>query len=241
MTVTALIFAPQTQPFLFAFLLMAGFAALEAVLLAAGAGGAGGGDADAGLDAGADPAAELEAAVGEAGEPEVAGAGPLAWLGLGRTPFLIWAAAQLAAFASLGWVLQVLANAALGRPLSAWLAAPLVLLPALRIGGGLAGGIGRALPQIETTAVSRARLGGRRAVVTVGEARRGFAAEARVRDHHGRTHYVRVEPFDDDGRLRAGEEIALLSTRRLRPEMKGVYLGVPLDAAEDALRRLGAS
>jgi hypothetical protein len=101
MTVAALILAPQTQPLLFAFLLVAGLAVLEVALRATGAGG-GGGAADAGLDVAPDPAAELAAAIGEGGEPAVGGdaGGPLGRTGFGRTPFPIWAAARLAAFAS---------------------------------------------------------------------------------------------------------------------------------------------
>ena len=50
------------------------------------------------------------------------------------------------------------------------------------------------IPRDETSAVSELTLIGRAGVISAGMARQGLAAQARVRDSHGRTHYLMVEP-----------------------------------------------
>jgi hypothetical protein len=54
--------------------------------------------------------------------------------------------------------------------------------------------IARIAPGDETSAISEQALIGRSGVITTGTARAGMAAEAKVRDAQGRSHYVMVEP-----------------------------------------------
>ena len=46
--------------------------------------------------------------------------------------------------------------------------------------------------------------------IVLGEARRGAPAQARVRDAHGRTHYLMVEPDLDDEVFDEGAQILIV-------------------------------
>lgn len=80
---------------------------------------------------------------------------------------------------------------------------------------GLGALIAHIIPRDETSAVSEQSLVGRVAVISGGTARRGLAAQARVRDAHGRTHYVMVEPDVDDQTF--GEGTPVLVVRKAGP------------------------
>jgi hypothetical protein len=83
----------------------------------------------------------------------------------------------------------------------------------------LAGALGRLIPRDETTAVPDQSLVGRVGTIVIGTARAGRPAEARIRDEHGATHYVMVEPEEPDASFTAGASILLvrhLSGRRFQ-------------------------
>lgn len=177
---------PQNQPFAVALALMLGLLVLQL----AGLGGDGGHDAD--TDADAD--------------------GPLAWLGAGRVPLMVVLVILLTAFGLLGLKAQAVAQMVRGAPLSAFLVAPAAFLLALPITRFAARLVGRLLPSVETAALPRDALVGRRASITVGRAAAGSPAQARVRDPLGGIHHVMVEPEASEGALAEGAEILL--TRR---------------------------
>lgn len=118
----------------------------------------------------------------------------LGWLHLGRVPLMILLSLLLGGFAIGGFVVQYASKAIAGGYLPAWLAS----VPALASGLGftrvVGGAVAKVLPKDETTSVSESSLVGRCAVVTIGVAKRGAPAEARLRDQHGQAHYVMVEP-----------------------------------------------
>jgi membrane protein implicated in regulation of membrane protease activity len=178
---------PENLPFSVALLVMLMIGAAEAIGLGAGA---------VHLDAHGDVHAE--------------GGDLLGWLGIGVVPLLIVLVVLLAWFALIGIGLQQLASSFWGGPLSPWLAAPAALAGALPLTGAGARVLARILPGDETTAVGPEALLGRRAEIVVGEARRGSPARGRVRDVHGQTHYVMVEPTEEDGRLGTGETALLV-------------------------------
>ena len=116
-----------------------------------------------------------------------AGLGPLekllAWLHVGRVPVAVLFTVFLAVFGLSGLLLQEGARAGLGHSLAWWVAVPAALAPALAAVHGVGKWGARAFAgRRETAAVSAETLVGRRAVVTLGEARRGFPAQAKVRD-----------------------------------------------------------
>ena len=133
------------------------------------------------------------------------------WLGLGRVPALILIAAMLLSFGVIGILLQSLWHAIFGFHLPALVpalaAAPLALFPTRWIGRV----IGRLLPKEESEAVSKESFIGKVAVILRGEASSGRPAEAKLKDPHGATHYLLVEPDTDDARFAAGAEVLIVA------------------------------
>ena len=141
-------------------------------------------------------------------------AGPLSqvlgWLCVGRVPILVLIIVFLCAFGLGGFLLQALARGLAGFPLPPALVslpAFAAAVPAVRYAGL---GLARIMPKEETDAVSEKTFIGRVAVVIRGEARRGLPAEAKLRDHHGQTHYVLVEPDEDGAKFSQGAEVLIV-------------------------------
>jgi membrane protein implicated in regulation of membrane protease activity len=134
----------------------------------------------------------------------------LAWLGVGRVPLLMLLVVFLAFFGMAGLAIQQSAADLAGAPLSPWLASVAALAAALPLTGIGARGLARIMPSDETTAVSLDSLVGKRGTITVGTARRGSPAQARVRDAYGQSHYVMVEPHDEAHPIAQGETVLLV-------------------------------
>lgn len=118
----------------------------------------------------------------------------LSWLRMGKVPMLMLLIIFLTGFGLIGLALQSFLHGSFGFLLPNWLMsipAFLLALPVVRVFGGA---LNRFMPNDETDAVSVASLVGRVATITLGTAASGSPAEARVRDVHGITHYVMVEP-----------------------------------------------
>lgn len=184
------LFEPGTWPFSAALLLMCALACLEGLAMLTGGGLSHWLDGDSiGLDG--------------------AGAPFLGWLHVGRVPLLMLLVLFLAAFGAMGLLLQWLLRETFGFLLPSLLAslvALLAALPCVRLGGAV---LYRILPRDESSAVSLDALVGRVGVLVGGSARSAQAAEARVRDEHGRTHYVMVLPEAEET-LDKGTEVLLL-------------------------------
>lgn len=134
----------------------------------------------------------------------------LGWLHVGKVPLLILLVMMLTTFAMVGYSINGIAYALLGIYPSPLLSVPVAFigaLPIVRVSGAM---IARIVPQDETSAVSLDTLVGRVAVVVSGNARRDYPAEARVRNEHGLTLYVRVEPDADDIQFGAGDSVLLV-------------------------------
>ncbi|OYX66252.1 MAG: hypothetical protein B7Y88_05000 [Sphingomonadales bacterium 32-64-17] len=161
------------------------------------------------LDADLDVDADLDTAADFDGGASIMG-GVTTLLGLGRVPFLIWLVMLLFLFASIGVGIQSLAQELLGAPLDVLLASVIALGASLPATATLVRPLGRVLPHDETTAVGVDSLVGRRAIITTGQARAGYPARARVRDQHGQTHHVMVEPHAADSVITEGDEVLLV-------------------------------
>jgi len=220
--------APQNLPFSVAIGVMFGIAAVEVVGTLLGAGvsqllDSALPDFDADVDVDADLDLDADAAV-SAGS--LHGPGPLmqvlTWLHVGRVPVLVLLILFLTAFGVIGLALQSVVSDLTGRLLPAALAAlPAAAgaVPAVRVVGGW---IARVIPKEETSAVSRQTFVGRIATVVIGTARAGSPAQARLRDEHGRTHYVMVEPDLQGDQFPTGSEVLLVKVagprfRAIRP------------------------
>lgn len=204
-------------PFSLAISLVAGLVLLELIALLVG-GSVLGVEADGpDLDAGFDFDAELdaEAALGEVeGDAGAAGAGgALSWLGIGDAPFILWFAGVATCFGVSGYVLQTVFANALGGMAPAGIAALLAAAPGILGGKYIARMMARIAPKTESTAVSRRHLGGRLGVITQGTAAQGRPAEARVKNRHGDTLYIRVEPREAGVEIPQGTDVIVFAPK----------------------------
>ena len=134
----------------------------------------------------------------------------LSWLRFKQVPMLVLLVIFLSAFGLLGLTVQSVAQAVLGQPLPAWLAsvpAFMLSLPAVR---GLGGFAARWMPREETDAVSSDSLVGLVATIVLGTARQGHAAEAKLRDSKGQTHFIMVEPDMQGVSFAQGTQVILV-------------------------------
>lgn len=130
----------------------------------------------------------------------------LGWLCVGRVPVLILLIAFLTVFCISGFIVQNFAKGLTGFFLPATLAtipALFVAIPGTRY---LGLGLSKLMPKEETEAVSSDGFIGKVAIVTLGTAKRGLPAEAKLKDHFGQTHYIFVEPDIDHETFEAGVE-----------------------------------
>jgi len=118
----------------------------------------------------------------------------LGWLHLGKVPSLVLLVLFLLGFGLAGYTLQLTVESIFGHYLPALLAALLALPVGLFTVRSLGAIFGRLIPHDESSAVSEQSLLGLPGVISQGVAKNGLAAQARVRDKHGRTHYLLVEP-----------------------------------------------
>ena len=135
----------------------------------------------------------------------------LGWLHVGRAPMLVLIVLFLGGFAVIGLVEQWLCASTLGFQLPsvlAMLGALVLTLPFVRTTGGL---IARHVPRDETTAVSEDSFVGRVAVITGAAATFGEPSEAKLTDEHGQSHYILLEPDDENTTLDRGETVLIVS------------------------------
>lgn len=135
----------------------------------------------------------------------------LSWLSFGRVPALVLLVAFLTVFGLSGLLIQSLVLGGSGLLLPGWLVSIPALALALPGTRYLGRALGRIIPKEETEAVSTASFIGKVAVVIRGEAKRGQPAEAKLKDLHGQTHWILVEPDEDAACFAAGDEVLLVS------------------------------
>jgi hypothetical protein len=199
---------PHNLPFLIAFGALAVIALLQLTGVSEVVEGAGEFDAPDGLE------------VGGFGEALTT------LLGLGRVPLLIWLAALLFVFATIGVTGQMVLAGVLGAPLSAGWAALFAGGAALPLNSLAMRPLAAILPRDETTAIDIDDLIRRDAEIQIGTARAGSPARAKVIDRHGQAHFVMVEPHDQTIELNAGDTVLLV--RREGQTFFGVHYESPL-------------
>jgi hypothetical protein len=147
-------------------------------------------------------------------------------LGLGRVPLLIWLAALLFVFATVGVIGQSALMSLLGAPLSAGWAALAAGGAAVPLNSLAMRPLAAIMPKDETTAIELDDLVRRDAEIQIGTARAGSPARAKVIDMHGQAHFVMVEPHDQALTLNAGDTVLLV--RREGQTFYGVQYESPL-------------
>ena len=139
--------------------------------------------------------------------------GALAWLGMGKAPFVLWFAALLMGFGLAGFLLVNLVQNALEWAVPIWISLPPSAFIGVWFASRFAATFAWMLPKTETTALPRSRLARRKGVISQGTAKRGSPAEVRITDYYGNLHYIRAEPLRDDVELIQGTDVLVLRHR----------------------------
>jgi hypothetical protein len=134
----------------------------------------------------------------------------LGWLYIGKVPTLVLVVVFLTGYALFGYAMQMVAHGLFGGFLPAWIAGLLAIPASLAAVRSVASVIAGVLPKDESSAVSELTLIGRAGVVCTGVARSGLAAQVRVRDSFGRTHYLMVEPDIEGEVFEAGAQVLIV-------------------------------
>jgi hypothetical protein len=134
----------------------------------------------------------------------------LGWLHVGKVPALVLLLLFLSGYTVFGYSLQVVANGLFGGYLPAWLAGLLAVPAGMATVRGLGSLIAHIIPRDETSAVSEQSLVGRVGVIVAGGSKRGLAAQAKVKDSYGRSHYLMVEPDIDDEVFNEGTQVLIV-------------------------------
>ncbi|OWQ93477.1 hypothetical protein CDN99_03110 [Roseateles aquatilis] len=186
--------APQNLPFGIGFALIVGIALLEGV----------------GMLISLSPSNMLDDLLphvdGDSGLDRVLG-----WLHVGKVPALVLLLLFLTGYTVFGYSLQVVMKGLFDNYLPVAVAGLAAVPAGLATVRGLGALIAHIIPQDESSAVSEQSLVGRVGVVITGAARRGLAAQARVKDVHGRSHYLMVEPDLDDEVFEEGAQVLIVS------------------------------
>ncbi|MBK0064049.1 MULTISPECIES: YqiJ family protein [unclassified Acinetobacter] len=136
------------------------------------------------------------------------------WLYLGRIPLLIWLIIFLTTYALTGFIIQGVFYSFTEHYFSVWLIAPAVLflsMPFVRWASAL---VSKIIPKDETTAIFSEDLIGQQAEIILGIARPHSPAQAKVKDQFGQTHYVLVEPEQDEI-FQQGQTVILTQKNKL--------------------------
>jgi hypothetical protein len=145
----------------------------------------------------------------------------LSFFGIGKVPVLVVLIVLLTLFGLAGFVLQAIVHIATGSYLPALLAAA----PAALAGGyatrKVAFAIGRMMPNLETSAVSRDSFIGRTAIVTLGDISADSPGQAKLRDQHAQVHYLLIEPDQRGVTLTTGQTVLIVGQRR------HIFLAIP--------------
>lgn len=130
----------------------------------------------------------------------------LAWFRVGEVPVVMLFIVFLTGFGLSGLMVQYVSVSLLGIYVPTIIATGIGIIasiPVVRICGGL---LGKYMPKDETYAVSEKSFYGMMATVTLGTAEPGKPAQAKIRDKHGQTHYILVEPDKPGERFATGEQ-----------------------------------
>lgn len=134
----------------------------------------------------------------------------LAWFRIGEVPVIMLFIVFLTGFGLSGLLVQYLAVSITSLAVPKLIAVPVAIfasIPTVRVCGGL---LGKYMPKDETYAVSEKSFHGMIATVTLGTAAAGKPAQAKLRDKHGQTHYILVEPDNKDDQFNQGEQVIIV-------------------------------
>ncbi len=137
----------------------------------------------------------------------------LGWLHVGRVPVLVIVVVFLTAFGLTGFGIQSLLLGISGMLWPGWLVGVAALFAALPVVRLISGSIRKIIPQDESSAISEEHYVGRIATITLGTARYGYPAEAKLTDQHGQTHYLMVEPESETSQFVQGDNVLVVARK----------------------------
>ena len=135
----------------------------------------------------------------------------LSWFRVGEVPVLMLLIVFLTSFGLFGLIIQSIFQSITGVFIPVLIAFPVALfasLPFVRFAVGL---LGKYMPKDETDAVSGKTLIGRVATIISGTAKPGNPVQAKVKDEHGKTHYIMVEPDKAEESFETHSKVVLVS------------------------------
>lgn len=135
----------------------------------------------------------------------------LAWFRVGEVPVVMLFIIFLTGFGLSGLMAQYVSVSLVGTYVPALLASGVGIIasiPVVRFCGGL---LGKYMPKDETYVVSEKSFYGMIATVTLGTAEVGKPAQAKIRDKHGQTHYILVEPDKPGESFATGKKAIIVS------------------------------
>lgn len=213
------ILTDASRPFAISIGIMLGMGVLELVMALGGLGLSGlvdglvpdGWGADLDTVDGLDGAEGVDADVdGELGDSSFL-ASALGIFGVGKAPLLVVIVTFLGTFGLSGLLTQAAVHGITGYYLPATLASIPALIGGATVTRHFAVFLGRLMPDVETSAVDSGTFVGRIAVLTLGTAKPGRPAQAKLRDHNGQIHYVMAEPDQANAVFREGDRMLLVS------------------------------
>ncbi len=134
----------------------------------------------------------------------------LTWLRLREVPVIVVLIAFLTSFSITGLLLQQVTDAVLGFLWPAFVAAMIAIVlcvPGVRVFAGI---LGKIMPKDETEAVSKDSFIGRTVTLTLGTASVGEPAEGKLKDQHGYSHYLMVEPDMQEDIFEQGAKLLIV-------------------------------
>ena len=143
----------------------------------------------------------------------------LSSIGIGNGPLLVALSCMSACVSALGFALQAALDSLLGFMLPGVVALLIVLIPGLRMAGGMTRWLSRLIPTFESQAISAKTYNGRHGVVVTGTARAGYPAQVRWYDLYGTMHNIMAEPFRETDAIPEGTKVLLVRTRQMQPRI----------------------
>jgi len=135
----------------------------------------------------------------------------LSWFRIGEVPVIMLFIVFLTGFGLSGLAVQYISVSLTGLSLPTFvpvIVAIIASIPIIRVCGGL---LASYMPKDETYVVSEESFPGMIATIILGTAEIGKPAQAKLKDKHGQTHYILVEPDNPGEKFATGEKTIIVS------------------------------
>jgi hypothetical protein len=144
------------------------------------------------------------------------------WLNAGRVPLLVLIMIMLAAFGSIGYMIEGVSHALIGWLPTSFAAIPafIAAFPVTRKGSLW---VAKVVPRDESYVVEAGSLVGHTGTIVTGPLAKDTIARVKVKDAHGNHHFPWVRTKDPDLRLGNGDHVLLVE------HVGGEYLAVAAD------------